>query len=243
MTQVKTPGVVGISTYVDYAYHLEMQRTARAAAGTDGPINQLRVVTVTLDFHLLIDNLMAGRIADAEEQVAAAATALAAAGADFLVVTSGTTSTLTDRARERVEVEFLDLAEAAWWRVGEARRVGLLSTRRAAAGGIFQAAAEARGATLLLPRPGTAAQLDEMIFDELVYGTVSPAAIQLLRDAVAELAEEGAETVILGNTDMTLAAGALTDLPVPIVDSALAHAQAGAYAALGKPINGPHGQG
>ena len=235
MAQVKTPGIVGISTYVDYAYHLEMQRTALRLAEADGPINRLRVVTVTLDFHRLITNLKADRIAEAEEQVAAAAVALEAAGADFLVVTSGTTSTLTARAREQVGLQFLDLAEAAWQEVETADRVGLLSTRRAAGGGIFQAAAEARGATLLLPRPETAARLDDVIFGELVHGRVTPAAVQLLQDAVTELADAGAEAVILGNADMTLAAANLTDPPVPIVDSARAHAQARAYAALGEP--------
>jgi hypothetical protein len=57
LSQQLIPGIVGISTYVDYAYHQEMQLTAIAAAGTKGPINQLRTVTVTLDFNLLVSNL------------------------------------------------------------------------------------------------------------------------------------------------------------------------------------------
>ena len=84
-----------------------LQLAAVAAAGTDGPINQLRSVTVTLDFRLLIENLGAGRRDAAEGQVADAVKGLAGAGADFIVVTSGTTSTLTGRARQIVSLPFL----------------------------------------------------------------------------------------------------------------------------------------
>ena len=151
LTQRLVPGVVGISTYVDYAYHKEMQLAAIAAAGTPGPINQLRSVTVTLDFNRLVLNLQAGQRDAAEEQVALACEALQAAGADFLIVTSGTTSTLTARARQRVTIPFLDLAEACWKQAPMPERVGVLCTRYAAAGGIFQAAAAQRRTELIWP--------------------------------------------------------------------------------------------
>ena len=86
LSQHLVPGVVGISTYVDYVYQREMQLTAVGLAGTKGPINQLRTATVTLDFNLLVANLQDGRKDAAEEQVAVACRALEAAGVDFVVV-------------------------------------------------------------------------------------------------------------------------------------------------------------
>jgi len=233
LAQRWVPGIVGISTYVDYAYQREMQRTAVSAAGTDGPINQLRTVTVTLDFHLLVANLQSGRKAAAEEQVAVAAQALQGGGADFIVVTSGTTSTLTARARQKVSIPFVDLAEAAWIDVTPAASVGLLSTTYAAAGGIFQAVAERRGAKLILPQRQTAARVDQAIFDELIRGQISEESVQILRDAIAELVDLGAVSIILGNTDMTLVADQLQKTAsVPLIDSARAHARAAARVAL-----------
>jgi aspartate racemase len=235
IAQKLVPGIVGISTYVDAVYHAEMQQTALAASGEPGPINRLRTVTVTLDFKQLLANLFAGDIAAAEEQVADAAFAIERAGADFVVVTSGTTSTLTARARERVRLPFLDLADAAMAEAvaGGAPAIGLVATRRAAGGGIFQAAAEARRAQLLTPPPDTAARIDAVIFDELVCGTVTDTGVSVLRDAIAALAQRGARAVILGNTDMTLAAARLAEAaPVPLVDGTRAHARAAARAAL-----------
>lgn len=233
LAQRLVPGLVGISTFVDFAYQKEMQLAAVAAAGTSGPINQLRSVTVTLDFNRLIANLRAGRRDEAEEQVAVAAKAVEAAGSDFIVVTSGTTSTLTGRARERVSIPFIDIAAACWKQDRPRSPVGLLSTRAAAAGGIFQAAAQDHGAEIMLPSADRAGRLDQVIFDELVRGIVSDNGIAGLCEAVGELAEQGARSIILGNTDMTLAATALrSKSTLPLIDAAMAHARDAAHIAL-----------
>lgn len=228
------PGIVGISTYVDYAYLKEMQLAALAAAGAEGPINQLRTATVTLDFNRLIVNLQAGQRDAAEEQVTGAVQALAAAGANFVVVTSGTTSTLTAAARKKVSIPFLDLGEAAWQEVPRADgSVGILCTSYAAAGGIFQSPAPRHGGTVVLPSQQTAREVDEVIFRELVRGQVSQRVLTVLCAAISELARAGAGSIILGNTDMTLAAAELQkSSPVPLIDSAKAHARAAARAAL-----------
>lgn len=233
LSQQLVPGVVGISTYVDGVYHRAMQLAAVAAANSNGPINQLRVLTATLDFRELIANLMTGLVDAAERQVAAAVETLEAGGADFVVVTSGTTSTLTRLAHERTSMHFLDLAAAAWGEVADVRTCGVLCTRRATAGGIFQRVADQRGVQLLESTPPVAGHVDEVIFGELVHGEVSESGLRVLQDGINDLVDRGAEIVILGNTDMTLALAELTaSTQVPLVDSATAHARAAAHAAL-----------
>jgi aspartate racemase len=233
LTQKLVPGIVGISTYVDFAYQKEMQLAAVAAAGTGGPINQLRTVTATLDFNLLVTNLQAGRHDAAEEQVAAAVHALATAGCDFVVVTSGTTSTLTALARKRVSIPFLDLAAACFKPARPPGAIGLLSTSYAAAGGLFQAAAKQHGTSVLIPPAATAERVDKAIFGELVRGSVSDSGLRVFRNAIDELAAAGAASVILGNTDLTLVADELRKtVAVPLIDSTRAHARDAARAAL-----------
>jgi aspartate racemase len=234
LPQRLVPGIVGISTFVDDVYHREMQLAALAAANATGPINRLRSVTATLDFALLLANLKAGRRDDAEEQVAVACQSLTAAGCDFIVVTSGTTSTLTARARARLATPFLDLAESCWQAAQPMAPVGLLSTRYAAAGGIFQAAAERHGMRLILPSPPMAERVDDAIFGELVLGDRSGACVGVLAAALEELAAAGAQSVILGNTDMTLAAETLrARTALPLIDSAVVHARQAAQVAFG----------
>ena len=234
LEQKLVPGVIGISTYVDYVYQKEMQLTAVAAAGTSGPINQLRTVTVTLDFNRLVTNLREGRKTEAEEQVAVAAQALAAAGSDFIVVTSGTTSTLIGRARETVSLPFLDIAEACLRETIPAGPIGLLCTSYTAAGGMFHAAAKRRGVTLIVSPADTAERVDQAIFGELVRGDASDSCLRVFHDAIEELSNLGATSILLGNTDLTLIAEVLQKrAAVPLIDSARAHAKNAACAALG----------
>lgn len=230
LRQKRVPGIVGISTYVDYAYQKEIQLCGLREAGGAGPINQLRTVCVTLDFNRLVENLRGGQRDAAEEQVTRTVEALAGAGADFIVVTSGTTSTLAGPARKKVSLPFLDLGEAAWGEVPRgAGAVGILATGYAARGGIFQAP----GRSIVLPSESTQREVDDAIFGELVRGQVSERVVKVLRGAIGALEKQGAVSIILGNTDMTLAAAELAKgAHVPLVDSALAHARAAARAAL-----------
>jgi aspartate racemase len=230
MQQKLVPGIVGISTYVDFAYQKAMQLAAVEAAGVDGPINRLRSVVATLDFHLLIENLRADKRADAEAQVTEAIETLARARADFIVVTSGTTSTLTGPARERVKLPFLDLATACFKPNPPAAPVGLLATGYTVKAGQFDAAARAK---MVVPKDKTQQRVDQAIFGDLVRGNPSRASIDIFREALAELASASTKSIILGNTDLTLVAAELQKTSaVPLIDSTTAHARAAARAAI-----------
>jgi aspartate racemase len=230
MQQKLVPGIVGISTYVDFAYQKAMQLAAVEASGADGPINRLRSVVVTLDFHLLIENLRADKRADAEAQVTEAIDTLARAGADFIVVTSGTTSTLAGPARERVKLPFLDLAASCFKPEPPAAPIGLLATGYTVKAGQFDAAA---GTKMTVPKNKTQQRVDQAIFSDLVRGNPGRASIDIFREALAELTAAGAKSVILGNTDLTLVAAELQrTCTVPLIDSATSHARDAARAAF-----------
>jgi aspartate/glutamate racemase len=230
MQQKFVPGIVGISTYVDFAYQKAMQLAAVEAGGADGPINQLRSVVATLDFHLLIENLRAGKRADAETQVTEAIEILARAGADFIVVTSGTTSTLAGPARERVKLPFLDLAASCFKPKPPATPTGLLATGYTVKAGQFDATA---GARLIVPKEKTQQRVDQAIFGDLVRGNPSRATVDIFREALSELAAAGAKSIVLGNTDLTLVCDELKKTSaVPLIDSTTAHARDAARAAL-----------
>jgi aspartate racemase len=233
LDQKLIPGLVGISTYVDFAYQKAMQLAALGGDATKGPINRLRTVTATLDFRLLIDNLRGGRKDDAEEQVAVACATLAAGGANFIVVTSGTTSTLTTRARQRVALPFLDIAEASFKPARPQGPVGLLCTRYTTTGGMFHAAAKRHATDIVMLAEQTGERVDRAIFDDLVGGAVSESGLRTFAAAIGELKQAGAASIILGNTDLTLIADDLRRVAqVPLIDSAVEHARAAAHAAL-----------
>jgi hypothetical protein len=77
--------------------------------------------------------------------------------------------------------------------------------------------------------------VDRVIFAELTQGRVEPASRYAYAAVVADLADQGAEAVILGCTEIGLL---LTeaDSPLPLIDSVLAHAMAAVDFALAEPL-------
>jgi aspartate racemase len=108
-----------------------------------------------------------------------------------------------------------------------------LATSYTVKAGQFEAAAKPHGARIIVPKDKTMQRVDQAIFGDLVRGNPSRAALDVFREALAELAASGAKSIILGNTDLTLIADDLRKTSaVPLIDSTTAHARDAARAAL-----------
>jgi aspartate racemase len=230
-----TPGLVGMATPADCAYLRAMQNYSTAPLAGGLALNRLRAIYVALDFAALVDNIKAGAWTQAEQQISAAAQTLRAAGADFLVITSNTGSTLAGPAKAQTQLPILDIVAVA---LAEVRRLGfsragLLSTIRTDRTRSYQLAAEQHGVSVLSPSRPLADRIERLIFEELIAGKSSEAAFQAIRDAASAFAAEGAECVILGCTDFVhLNDGSLSNAALPLIDTTVLHAQAAARAAL-----------
>ena len=232
LAQNLVPGIIGFAPATDYVYLREIQS---AAARMDaGLVNSLRTLYATLDTDTFFGLDEAGRTGEAGNLISAAALSLRNGGADFLVVTSNTGSIILEEAGD-VGIPLLSIFDAVMAEVAEAgfRKPGLLSTRRTLESGRYQAAAERLGVSVLAPCDSAVAELDTMIDSEAIRGINTPSSLTLLQTMVKELADAGADSVILGCTDLVLfgleniGAGVL-----PVVDSTVAHARAAAARAV-----------
>ncbi|MFC7110971.1 aspartate/glutamate racemase family protein [Nonomuraea rubra] len=89
----------------------------------------------------------------------------------------------------------------------------------------------AHGFDVVVPRREQRELVHRVIFDELVRGVISEASRDAYARIVAELADDGAEGVILGCTEIELLLGE-KDTAVPVLPSARLHAEAAAGFAL-----------
>jgi aspartate racemase len=234
------PGIVGISLYVDHVYYREIHSAAMDKGGNDKELNRLRTVLCTLDFNELVRNLLNGQRKEAQLQVISTALQVEAAGADFLVITSGTGTTLLSEMSQRISIPVLDLVGVACRQLSNsnARRVGLLSTSQTLAGGLFQKQGAEYGISVIAPRPETMAAVDDVIFRELIFGAVSESALQCLGAAVREFEEMNVDSVILGCTDLTLLAETIANSAgIPLLDVARLHAATAGRVALAGVLN------
>jgi aspartate racemase len=163
-----------------------------------------------------------------------AAQRLEAAGADFIVIATNTMHLVFDQVQASVSVPMLSLLDA----VGDAvlargvKTVGLLGTKFAMEKGFYQDALAPKGITVLVPDGGGREYVNTVIYDELVAGQIRDESRAGFVAIINELAERGAEGVILGCTEIPLLVGE-EDAGMPLFDTTVIHAEVALNYALG----------
>lgn len=156
------------------------------------------------------------------------ARALAEAGAELLVLCTNTMHLVADGIERAAGIPLLHIADPT----GEAlvasghRRVGLLGTRFTMERDFYRERLTAKhGLEVLVPEAADRDTVHRIIYDELVHGVVADASRDAYRAVIDRLVAAGADSVILGCTEITLLVGP-ADSPVPVFDTTALHAAA-----------------
>lgn len=203
---------------------------------TEADCDQAHVRTV-IDSNINIPDRTAALLSGGESPVRelqSSARLLERAGAQVLVMPCHTAHCFYDKVQAAVQVPVLnmiDLTVRELKRRGVSR-AGLLATDGAVQSGIYQRHFASSGIELLLPDPEGQAALMDMIYAGVKAGCESydTAAV---RTALDTLMERGAQTLILGCTELP-PAFEMYDLDYPNIDPTLTLALAAITAAGGK---------
>jgi aspartate racemase len=228
------PGLIGMSVHTDSVYWHAMHRWAMVQVPGGRSLNSLRAMICSVDFLLLVDNIRASRWIEAQHQIAEAAKALEAGGADFIVITSNTGHTLSQEAAA-LRIPILDIAKVTCMATfrSHSRTPGLLATSRCAESGMYQRWAGEYELDIVSPPVHIRDSVNELIFDELTSGIVSDFGVRVIISAIQWFAGHGADSVIFGCTDLTLLSEVVDkSSPIPIFDSTRLHAESAARAAI-----------
>lgn len=175
----------------------------------------------------------------AAELLLASAKLLVAAGAELLICPDNTIHPAVELIRDRCGAPWLHIAEeVAAAALGKHRRLGLLGTRYLVEGPVYRGALSARGLDYEVPEPAARERINEIIFDELVYGRFEPAARRYFQSVIEALAARGCDAVVLGCTEIPLLISQ-ADSALPVLDSTRILARAALRAA----VSGARGAG
>lgn len=188
----------------------------------------------SVDFQPVVDMQREGRWDDAGRHLAEAARGLEAAGAECIVVCTVTMHLVAPAIEAAVGVPFLHVIDVTAERLKAAgrRRPLLLATRYTMEQGFYQARMARHGIEVVTPGPDRRRLAHDIIFDELCAGKVLDRSRDALVDLVARAKAEGADSLILGCTEV----GMILDpdgTPLPGFDSTAIHAAAAVDFALG----------
>ncbi|MCA2230225.1 aspartate/glutamate racemase family protein [Nonomuraea aurantiaca] len=164
----------------------------------------------------------------AGDYLAGKAHALELAGAEFIACGSNTMHRVAPAIEAAISVPFLHIADviaAAAHRQG-VRTLGLLGTLPVMEASFYRDRLAAQGLSVLVPDAADRHLVDRTIFDEMTrYIFTDQSRAQYLR-IMQELAERGADAIILGCTEITQLVGPEHFSTLPLLDSTGLHVEA-----------------
>ena len=148
------------------------------------------------------------------------------AGAEALIIGANSMHRVYDQVAEGIDIPIFHIAEC----VGEqmaadgAPRASLIGTSNVMTGNFYRRRLVNHGIDLLPPDMDNAAQLDQIIYEELMIGRATRQSERILKTLITRKQQEGAQAIVLASTEL----GMVVDLDanvLPIYDSTRIHAE------------------
>jgi aspartate racemase len=228
---MRTIGLIGgLSWESTLVYYQIINQRVRERLGGSHSANSL---IWSVDYTTVEDLIFADRWDEVGALLADAGRNLEKSGADFLLICSNTFNRVADEVTRATNVPFLHIADAVGAEVSARgmRKVGLLGTRFTMEEPFYRDRLAAQGFEVVVPEREQRDLVHDVIFEELVRGVLSESSRDAYTRIIAELADEGAEGVVLGCTEIELLISE-KDTGIPLFPSARLHAEAAANFAL-----------
>jgi aspartate racemase len=222
---MKTLGLIGGMSWESTAtYYREINQATQVRLGG---LHSAPLVLYSVDFHSVEQCQRAGDWDSAGRQLAQAARALQAAGAQALVLCTNTMHKVAGAIEAAVDLPLLHIADATAAEVRRAglTQVGLLGTRFTMEQDFYrERLRERHGLQVIVPEVAERDTVHRVIYDELCRGELRDDSRQAYRLVMAGLAERGAQAIVLGCTEISLLVGP-ADCALPMFDTTALHAR------------------
>jgi aspartate racemase len=229
---VKTIGMIG---GMSWESTVPYYRIANEAVGRRlGGLHSARIVLASVDFHDIERFQREGDWEAAGRALADAAASLERAGADFIVLCTNTMHKVAGAIERAVRIPLLHIADAtaAQIRRQGIDRVALLGTRFTMEQDFYrERLRERHGIEAIVPPPEDREIVHRVIYEELCRGRTLEASRADYRRIMHDLADAGAQGIVLGCTEIAMLVGP-ADATVPVFDTTAIHALAAAERAL-----------
>jgi len=199
-----------------------------------GGLHSARIVLHSVDFHDIETRQHGNDWNGAAEILAQAASGLKKAGADFLVIATNTMHKVAEPVERASGLPLLHIADPTGKALaaGGIGTVALLGTRFTMEQDFYRQRLETGfGLHVIVPDEDDRTAIHRIIYEELCLGVVRDASRLQFSEAIDTLKQAGAEAVILGCTEITMAVDAGSS-SLPVYDTTALHARAAVDRAL-----------
>lgn len=185
------------------------------------------IIIYSVTFQKYIDWGMDGDWKAVENDLVFAISALEDAGADFAIIATNTMHYVYELVAKRSKIPILSLVDAVCSHAQKLKvdKLGLLGTKFTMREDFYRKALAKIGIETLVPNQKNQTIIHDIIFNELTRGIVDSGSKAKYLEIINELAESGAQGVILGCTEIPLLI-TQDDLKIHVLDSSQIHAEA-----------------
>jgi aspartate racemase len=229
---MKTIGLIGgMSWESSLEYYRIINETVRERLGG---LHSAKCLMVSVDFAEIEVLQRAGRWEEATQAMIAAARQVQAGGANFILICTNTMHKMAGEVQQHLDIPLLHIADPTAEKIKAQglHKIGLLGTRFTMEEDFYKGRLhDCFGLDVVIPEPADRQIIHNVIYDELCLGKIEPASRLQFRRIMQQLADQGAQGIILGCTEISLLVDA-GDTSLPLFDTTQIHAEAAVDLAL-----------
>ncbi|MEH6444003.1 MAG: aspartate/glutamate racemase family protein [Oceanospirillaceae bacterium] len=199
-----------------------------------GGLHSAKVVLNSVDFAQIEALQHSGDWQGTADILSACAKSVEDGGADCLLICTNTMHKVAEQIEQVINIPLLHIADATAQRLvaDKITKVGLLGTAFTMEQDFYkQRLTQKYGIEVLIPDSDSRAQVHRIIYTELCKGEINVSSRNIYLAAIEQLAQQGAQAIILGCTEIALLIQQ-NHTDIPLYDTTALHAQAAVEFAL-----------
>lgn len=220
---MKTIGLIGgMSWESTVTYYQILNETVKQKLGG---LHSAKILLYSVDFDEIEKYQSSGEWEKSAEVLSQAAMNLEKAGADFIVICTNTMHKVAPKIQSHISIPIIHIAEATADELIKRgiSRVALLGTKYTMTQDFYKDKLLKAGIDVVIPDLAGIETVNDIIYKELCLGIISEASKKKYLEIIDELAEQGAQGVILGCTEIGLLIQQ-ADTSLPVFDTTRIHA-------------------
>jgi aspartate racemase len=228
---MKTIGMIGgMSWESTVTYYKLINETVKEALGG---FHSAKCLLYSVDFHEIEECQARGEWEKSGSILAEAASNLEKAGADFIIICTNTMHKVVNQIQSRISIPILHIADATADELlkSNIEKVALLGTKYTMQQDFYKSKLLERGLQVCIPKEEDIELINSVIFKELCMGILSEKSKGDFLRIIQYLADQGAEGIILGCTEIGLLIKQ-EDTGIPLFDTAYIHAKRASQMAM-----------
>jgi len=229
---LKTIGMLGgMSWESTVTYYQVINETVKQELGG---LHSAKVLLYSVDFAEIEKCQVDGDWEKSADILSVAAQNLEKAGADFIVICTNTMHKVVPQIQSKISIPIIHIAEATADELkhNNISQIALLGTKYTMTQDFYKEKLTNAGITVLIPDEQEIETVNDIIYNELCLGIISEASKEKFLCIINSLAEQGAQGVILGCTEIGLLIGQ-KDSDLPVFDTTQIHAVKAAKISMG----------